>query len=144
MTAKFEALIQVDDQETLLAFARTLNPDLDAVPTVEEALAESLVNPRAAPLDSGYEIHSFGVTRRPDGKYLFALDAEVLDVGALLAAASESYRTSWGEEMEAENMGEALYEHVLASNASPAPLDIGFEVVDRRFEGPPLPAAPMP
>lgn len=101
------------------------------------------MNPRKAPLDCGYEILTVSVQRDHGGenRYLMSLTADVEDPAALAAAARESWDAAWeGEEFEATTTDEALYEVVLGSNASPGPLELGFEIVDHWGRGGPLPA----
>ena len=143
--------VVVDCQDPSLLLAHLRKDDLFSMgeePTTEEILEEGLVNPRKAPLDCGYEILTVGVQRDhgAENRYLMTLTADVTDPAALSAAARESWDAAWpGEAFEVSTTDEALYEVVLGSNASPAPLDLGFEIVDHWGQGELLPdAAPAP
>lgn len=124
--------VQPDDHALLLESARDINDEAE-VETVEEALRVLCVYPGAAPVDSGYElVEGTEVARRVEPTlYQVCVKARVFDKDAFVAAAQDAYYESWGQEdWEPDNLEEALYELVLASNPNPSPSDLGFEIVE--------------
>jgi hypothetical protein len=144
-TASYEAIVQVTDEAALRAFAMSLNDSLEEDMTIEEAIDEALINPRVAPLESGYEILKQVVFHDHGNQYRLRLDAMVSDPEALAEAARQSHRLAYaGEELEATNLGHALYEHVLGSNGSPPDAEVGFQVMNAWYEGPDVAPASSP
>jgi hypothetical protein len=65
--------------------------------------------------------------------YQVYVKTRVFDEDAFWAAAQDVYFETWGQEdWEPDNLEEALYELVLASNSNPSPSNLGFEIVDWR------------
>lgn len=144
-TASFEVEISALEPDVLARFARTINPDLDPEATQSDIVEEALINPPEAPLDTGFEIRTHAVRDVGFGRFVLALEAEIFDEARFLAAASRAYAKAWNEEFEPENLGEALYEIVLGSNASPGPIEIGFEILSHEHLGEPVaPSRPAP
>lgn len=143
--ASFTVEISVIEPEVMAAFARTLDPDLDPDAGKAVIVEEILVNPPQAPLDAGYEIRTKTVRDVGLGRFVLDLEAEILDEAQFLTAARSAYANAWSEEFEPENLGHALYEVVVASNASPSPVEIGFEIVTYDYRGEPVaPSSPAP
>lgn len=65
-------------------------------------------------------------------KVNITLSIEVHDPEELTEYAKKQYEKWWGEHgWEPENLGEAAYEALIASNDNPeAPLDYGIEIID--------------
>ena len=73
-------------------------------------------------------------TSPPDEFVLTAL-VRVHNEEALRRIARECYASNWSDvDWSPESLGEAAYEIFLASNANPAPCDLGFEFLDTRYE----------
>lgn len=134
-TASFTVEISAVDLEVMAVFALTLNPDLEPDAAPREIVEEILINPPRAPLDDGYEIRTRAVRDVGFGRFVLDLEAEIFDEAGFLAAARSAYAKAWNEDFEPENLGEALYEIVLGSNASPSPLEIGFEILNHDHRG---------
>lgn len=106
-----------------------------------DAICEGVCNPKVAPLDAGYEI-LLKICPLIDGKYALIIDCAVFDEGKLFAEACKCYKSCWGDALWMPgSVEEALYEVLVASNANPAPCDIGIELsgftapkVPTRFE----------
>ncbi|MDE4914371.1 hypothetical protein PQI07_27245 [Methylobacterium sp. 092160098-2] len=144
-TANFTVEISAVDPEVMAAFARTLNPDLELNAAPCRIVEEILINPPRAPLDDGYEIRTRAVRDLGLGRFVLDLEAEIFDEAGFLIAVRSAYAKAWDEQFEPENFGEALYEIVLGSNASPGPLEIGFEILNHEHRGEPVaPSQPAP
>jgi hypothetical protein len=101
-------------------------------PTPQEALYAFLVNPETAPLEGGFELlQGTEVTLEGDQATL-TITALVSDMPALKAAAEAAYEGCWGGSVmdPRSSAEELLYELLVASNASPSPCDVGYEIVD--------------
>lgn len=135
--ASFSVEVGALEPDVMAAFARTLNPDIGTDATQIEVFEEILVNPPGAPLDDGYEIGRRAVRDVGFGRYVLDLEAEIVDEARFLAAVRSAYAKAWSEDFEPENLGHALYEIVVASNASPGPVEIGFEIITHEYRGAP-------
>lgn len=72
--------------------------------------------------------HDSGAVPTPVVK--ITLDVWVHDQEKLTAYAKKRHREAWGEDWEPEDLTEAVYEALIASNENPAPLDYGIEIKD--------------
>ena len=60
-----------------------------------------------------------------------SLSIEVHEPDQLTEYAKKRYEACWGEkDWEPADLGEAVYEALIASNENPAPLDYGIEIVN--------------
>ncbi|WP_244254310.1 hypothetical protein [Burkholderia vietnamiensis] len=97
--------------------------------SAEKDLEFALLNPTTRPEDAGYRIVESQVSRIGDLTFSLKVRAQVTDARRLAKEAGEEYRRCWGEPDHELSVGEQLYEVLVASNANPAPLDIGLELM---------------
>ncbi len=132
--AGFSVRFHVHDEEALTAFADKLEPGIRERP-VGERIRVALVNPAKAPLESGFEITRGEITGEDvrhvgNGEFVLSINAEVFDVDRLAREAVERYQGCWGHPPEEPlSIHENLYEVLVASNDSPPPADVGFEIL---------------
>lgn len=144
-TASFTIEISALEPDVMAAFARTLNPELGSDAAACDVVEEVLINPPEAPLDAGYELTARTVRDVGFGRFVLNQEAVIHDEARFLAAVRSAYAKAWNEEFEPEDLGHALYEIVVASNASPGPVEIGFEILSHECRGEPVaPSAPAP
>lgn len=99
---------------------------------LEGVLMRMLTNTTKLPEQCGYRLERDTiVTRQGDGTYRLHLHATVSDAARLLGEAAAEHRRCWGQDLADEQPDslEQLYEVVVASNASPAPCDCGYEIL---------------
>lgn len=120
----------VSKEDCLAGAAAQFNSD-PAVWTFEKALWALLVNPANSPSEAGYQLLAGRVDVDGDVATV-TVNALVKDSEALYKEASEVYAQCWGgasiDDQEA-SVETWLYEVLVASNASPAPCDVGYEIV---------------
>jgi hypothetical protein len=117
-----------NERKYLEEFARAHKPELPASAPTEALLLVVSVNPEVPPAEAGYDIVAMRVGRLEEvGGYQLTVTARILDEDLFVATAKDAYYENWGDpNWEPESLEEALYETVLASNASPSPADIGY------------------
>ena len=138
-TIRFTTTIRVADETELRNFVHdNSGPDFDGA-ALTDIIWEGVANPASAPLDTGYEfVQGSGVEKdeesvndRDGVKYAVNVVMAVHDQDALIKEARSRYQTCWGDQTWfPPTLAAAAYEVVIASNASPAPLDIGFEIIE--------------
>lgn len=101
---------------------------------IEDRLKVALLNPTTRPENAGYRIVEARVSHINGSTYSLMVRVQVTDAEKLADEAGEEYRRCWGEPDHEFSVGEQLYEVLVASNASPAPMDIGIEVITWRNE----------
>lgn len=101
---------------------------------LEDRLKVALLNPTTRPENAGYRIVEARVSHINGSTYSLMVRVQVTDAEKLADEAGEEYRRCWGEPDHEFSVGEQLYEVLVASNASPAPMDIGIEVITWRNE----------
>jgi hypothetical protein len=131
----FRALLKVepDDVELLLQSARERDGRFKQLNTLPEALRSLCVWPAEAPADVGYVLDA-GTEVTPlaeAGTYQLTVNATVRNEAGVVTAAQIAFFETWGdEEWVPEDLAEALFEMLLASNPNPSPSNLGFTVVD--------------
>ena len=99
---------------------------------IEDRLKVALLNPTTRPENAGYRILEAHVSNIEDHTFSLVIRAQVDNVSKLAAEAGNEYRRCWGAPDHELSVGEQLYEVLIASNANPAPCDIGIELITWR------------
>jgi len=129
---KFVVTIHVLEEAEIRKFASASDCKSAGEGTLAEAV-RAIINPSKPPVDSGYEIleETKAVATDADDIFLLKVAINVNDEQALTKEARERYESCWGDNLwRPGSLGEAAYEVMVASNASPSPTDIGFEIYD--------------
>lgn len=112
---------------------------------IEQVIYTAVVNPGPNPLGHPYERLTGEVTKA-EGDNLFnvTVSLRVTDGERLIASARDAYYACFQDfEWYPETFCEAAYELLIASNNSPAPVDIGFEIMRTTYAvDEPTPKAP--
>lgn len=131
---QFGIKLFVHDEFSVRAFAGMPASTVAWAP-FEDALRATVLNP-APPIGAGYRLLPNAEVRRlhyesRGATWFILVKVEVLDAPALMEEARTRYRACWADDswMPA-SLEEAMYEILVASNASPAPMDLGFELYD--------------
>lgn len=136
--------LRILDMEDVRRHAEDVDPEYGS--TDGEAIAAAVCNPQIQPLDTGFEITSTSVLIT-DANARLTIACTILDEDAVVTEARARYGACWGPVGEADwnpqSIHEALYEILVASNASPSPDVCGFEIanyrtVDREPDAPAL------
>ncbi len=129
---RFATKIEVINERVLREWANDL--DNAGNVSIENAVYAAVVNPEDAPLDAGFEIKSGLVTNLKDAVFEVNLLVEVLDAEKFVRNAISRYVACWqDDDWRPKTLCEAGYEILIASNASPSPLDVGFEIHDTNY-----------
>lgn len=99
---------------------------------IETTLLRMLTHTTRLPEECGYRLErETSVARQEDGTYQLSLHATVFNAERLLLEARKEHRRRWLREISETdlNIFEQLYQVVVASNASPAPRDCGYELL---------------
>jgi hypothetical protein len=125
--------LRILDIEDIRRHAEDVDPEYGS--TDGEAIAAAVCNPQTPPLDTGFEITSASVLITETNARL-TIACTILDEDAVVTEARARYGACWGPVGEAEwnpqSIHEALYEILVASNASPSPDVCGFEIATYR------------
>lgn len=126
MNRVFQVILAVTDEESLRAAAA----EREEVEHLADVVTAAVVNPARAPLDTGFEI--LRKTAVPDGAaWVLEVECRVLDEASVITEAKARYAECWGDpNWTPPSIEEALYEVLVASNDSPSPDLVGFEIKD--------------
>jgi hypothetical protein len=137
MDVLFYVDISITDKNALIEHSKTFEM-LDDDDPIAEHIREALFNPTRPPVDVGFEylavedeVVRLQSTKDGDERYRVSVHCNVHDVEALVAESLQEYVRCWDDKSWfPETVEEALYEVILASNANPSPVEVGFEIRD--------------
>lgn len=139
---EFTVSLAIVVESQVRAFASSLTKVDHRSTSIGEAICAGVVNPVRPPEECGFTAQSSAIQdpSQPGRRWSIRIQAEINDPSAVVAEARERYVQCWNNPFwYPGSLSEAVYEILIASNASPAPVDIGLNL----FEMNPLKDVPL-